>query len=85
MKSKLTEPPKNKQNALAAPIGVTEPLDSPSRKDRLDVIPQERKRPAASPVFSIKPSSERASVTTPSLQELYGQRCDAYLHWGLNE
>jgi hypothetical protein len=85
MKSNLTEPLKNKQNALTASIGVAEPLDSPSRKGQLDLISQERKRPSASPVSSMKLIAERTSTTEQVLQELYGRRYDAYNHWGLNE
>jgi hypothetical protein len=77
MKNKLTEPLKNKQSALTASLVVTEPLDSPSRRGQV--------RPAVSPVHSVKLIAERASVTARSLQELYGERCDAYRHWGLNE
>ena len=50
-----------------------------------DFIPQELKRPSASPVSSLKLIAERASTTTRVLQELHGQRYAAYAHWGLNE
>ena len=82
--------------ALAALIGVADPLDSPSvrtleylqamaRKAQLDFIPQQRKRPAASLASSIDLIAEPASATAQSLPELYGHRYDAYRHWGLNE
>jgi hypothetical protein len=69
----------SRRGALAALVGVSDPLDSPSvraleylqavaRKAQLDFIPQQRERPAA-----------------PSLKELYGHRCDVCRHWGLNE
>jgi hypothetical protein len=85
MKSNLTEPQKNNQSALAALIGAAEPLDFPSRKGQSDLIPQEGKRPAASPVSSVKLIAEQASTTEQTLQEFYGRRYDAYNHWGLNE
>ena len=86
----------SRRGALAALVGVAEPLDSPSvrtleylqalaRKAQLDFIPQQRERPAASVVSSIDLITEPASTTAQSLQELYGHRYDAYRHWGLNE
>jgi hypothetical protein len=81
--------------ALSALIGVAEPLDSQSvrtlkylqavaRKGQLDFIPQERKRPVASPTSSIELFAE-PGATTQALQKRYGPRYDAYCHWGLNE
>ena len=86
----------SRAGALAALIGVNEPLDSQSvrtheylqavaRKAQLDFIPHKRKRPAAFPVSSIKLIAEQASPTTQSLQQIRDQRYDAYAHWGLNE
>ena len=48
-------------------------------------IPQERKRPVASPVSSIRLVPELASTTTHVLQEIDLQRYEAHSHWGLNE
>ena len=48
-------------------------------------IPQERKRPVASPVSSIRLVQELASTTTHVLQEIDLQRYEAHSHWGLNE
>jgi hypothetical protein len=86
----------SRRGALAALVGVAEPLDSPSvrtleylqavaRKAQLDFIPQQRDRPAASVGCSVNLITESASTAAQSLQELYGHRCDAYRHWGLNE
>ena len=86
----------SRRGALAALVGVAEPLDAPSvrtleylqamaRKAQLDFIPQQRKRPAASLASSIDLIAEPASATAQSLPELYGHRYDAYRHWGLNE
>ena len=55
------------------------------RKAQLDFIPQERKRPTASPASSVDLIAEPASAAARSLQEIHGQRYDAYYHWGLNE
>jgi len=82
--------------ALAALIGVADPLDSPSvrtleylqavaRKAELDFIPQERKRPDATRVSAIKLIAEQASLTSKEFQELHGRPCAAYYHSGLNE
>jgi len=82
--------------ALAALIGVADPLDSPSvrtleylqsvaRKADLDFIPQERKRPVTSPVSAIKLIAEQASPASKEFQELHGRPCAAYYHSGLNE
>jgi hypothetical protein len=86
----------SRAGALAALIGVGESLDSQSvrtleylqsvaRKAQLDFIPQERKRPVAARASSKKLIEERTSATAQAFQELRGQRCDAYYHWGLNE
>lgn len=86
----------SRRGALAALVGVAQPLDSPSvrtleylqalaRKAQLDFIPQQRERPAASVVSSIDLITEPASTAAQSLQELHSHRCDAYRHWGLNE
>jgi hypothetical protein len=86
----------SRRGALAALVGVAEPLDSPSvrtleylqalaRKAQLDFIPQQRERPAASVGSSMDLITERASTAAQSLQELHSHRCDAYRHWGLNE
>jgi hypothetical protein len=86
----------SRRGALAALVGVAEPLDSQSvrtleylqavaRKAQLDFIPQQRERPAPSVVSSIDLITEPASTTAQSLQELYGHRDHAYRHWGLNE
>jgi len=82
--------------ALAALIGVADPLDSPSvrtleylqsvaRKADLDFIPQERKRPVTSPVSAIKLIAEQASPASKEFQELHGRPYAAYYHSGLNE
>jgi hypothetical protein len=75
MKSNLIGPPKGKQSVLPAM----------ALKDHLDFTLQERKQPAASPISANKPITERTNTTAPVIQELYGQHCDAYSHWGLNE
>ena len=86
----------SRRGALAALVGVAQPLDSPSvrtlewlqalaRKAQLDFIPQQRERPAASVVSSIDLITEPASTAAQSLQELHSHRYDAYRHWGLNE
>jgi hypothetical protein len=86
----------SRRGALAALVGVAQPLDSPSvrtleylqalaRKAQLDFIPQQRERPAASVVSSMDLITEPASTAAQSLQELHSHRCDAYRHWGLNE
>ena len=86
----------SRRGALAALVGVAQPLDSPSvrtleylqalaRKAQLDFIPQQRERPAASVVSSIDLITEPAGTDAQSLQELYGHRDHAYRHWGLNE
>jgi hypothetical protein len=83
----------SRRGALAALVGVAEPLDSPSvrtleylqalaRKAQLDFIPQQRERPATSVVSSMDLITEPASTAVKSL---YGHRYDAYRHWGLNE
>jgi hypothetical protein len=85
--------------ALTALVGVAEPLDSQSartfeylqavaRKGQLDFIPQERKRPVASPAASVGLITEATGATAQALQEHCGPRYDAYTHWdhwGLNE
>ena len=86
----------SRRGALAALVGVAQPLDSPSvrtlewlqalaRKAQLDFIPQQRERPAASVVSSMDLITEPASTAAQSLQELHSHRYDAYRHWGLNE
>jgi hypothetical protein len=80
-----------RMGALSALIGVAEPLDSQSvrtreylqavaRKGQLDFIPQERKRPVASPADSIALIAEPGGTTAQALQKRYGPRYDAYYH-----
>jgi hypothetical protein len=86
----------SRRGALAALVGVAEPLDSQSvrtleylqasvRKAQLDFIPLQRERPATSVVSSIDLITEPAGAAAQSLQELYGHRDHACRHWGLNE
>jgi len=87
---------RSRAGALAALIGVAEPLDSQSvrtreylqavaRKGELEFISQKRKRPVAAPVSSTWLIAERASSAPQVFYEIHGQRYDVYSHWGLNE
>jgi hypothetical protein len=86
----------SRMGALAALVGIAEPPDSPpvrtieylqavARKAQLDFIPQQLKRPVASPAFSTNSIEEPYSATTQALLELYGPSSDARCDWGLNE
>jgi hypothetical protein len=85
----------SRAGALAAMVGVAEPLDSPSlrtlkylqavaRRAQLDFIPQPRRWTGASILVS-KPVAVPATADLPSLQDRNGQRYFAYYHCGLNE
>jgi hypothetical protein len=53
-----------------------------------DFVQQERKRPVASPVSSIKLDPERANTTTDAPRKIPGPDIKAYQHWqhwGINE
>jgi hypothetical protein len=84
MKSNLIEPPKGKQTAGDAKEKCGQPQDvAPTRQ--FDSVPQERHQAAASPVASNELITEQASTTERERQELFGQLCKGYYHWGLNE
>jgi hypothetical protein len=88
----LLERPSEPFEVALAPDEAGNTLNSPgdcqeqavTRKTQLDFIPQERKRPVASPV-STKTIAKRANSTMQALQKPCGQRYDGYRHWGLNE
>jgi hypothetical protein len=82
--------------ALAALVGIADPLDSRpartfeylhamARKGQLDFIPQERRCPVTSSAFPPGLFAESASAAAQARQKLYGPRYDAYYHRGLNE
>jgi hypothetical protein len=86
----------SRPGALAGLVGVADPLDAQSvrtreylhavaRKARMDFIPQERQRPAASPATSVGPIAERAGTAGQVFKERPRPRYDAQSHWGLNE
>jgi hypothetical protein len=81
--------------ALAALVGVAEPLDSPSvgtidylqavaHRAQLDFVPHARRRTVASPV-SLEPVAAPAGAGVPSLLEQPSQGHSAWHRWGLNE
>jgi hypothetical protein len=81
--------------ALAALVGVVEPLDSQfirtieylqavARRAQLDFIPHARRRTFASPIAS-QPKEDSAAANATSLQDRNGQRYFSYYHCGLNE
>jgi hypothetical protein len=84
MKSNVIEPQQGKQTD-GGRNGEYEFLQAGTRTGIFDFIPQERNRPAASAVSSIKLMEERAGATARTLQMLYDRCCDPYCHSGLNE
>jgi hypothetical protein len=85
----------SRAGALAAMVGVAEPLDSPSlrtlkylqavaRRAQLDFIPQPRVRAAHSTLASHR-AAEPAAAERASLEDRRGQRYFPYHHCGLNE
>jgi hypothetical protein len=86
----------SRAGALAALVGVGEPLDAPSlrtmeylqavaRKAQLDFIPQEHKRPSAPSAPPIEIIAKPAGAAAQLLLEYYIHGNDAYDHWGLND
>jgi len=84
MKSNVIEPLQGKQMIEGREEEFGH-LQARARTGILDFIPQERIRPAASAVSSIKLIGERAGATVQTLQILCGRGCDPYYHSGLNE
>ncbi len=66
-------------------VRTLEYLQAVARRAELDFIPQELKRPVASPVSAIKLIAEQASPPSQEFQELRGRAYAAYYHSGLNE
>jgi len=77
---KTVELPKRPSISFEVAIAQAE-----SRKAQLVFIPQEHKRPAASPASSVDLIAESATAAARSLQEIHSLRYDAYYRWGLSE
>jgi hypothetical protein len=86
----------SRKGALAALIGFPEPPELPSAsafdylqavaaRAQLDFIPAESPWPVASPISSMKLLAERASTTSQERQQVQGQLCNSFYHWGINE
>jgi hypothetical protein len=84
-----------REGALAAVIGVAEPLESRfvrtcaylqevARKAQLDFIPHKRRRPSPSTRSPIQPTEEPSDAQQLFL-EFHGQPYPCYRHDGLNE